>query len=76
VALGGYQVRLYDVAAERLPVALGVIGASLARSVERGAITQAQADAALSHISGVETLSEAGKSDLVIEAAVEDEANG
>jgi 3-hydroxybutyryl-CoA dehydrogenase len=74
VALGGYQVRLYDVAAERLPVAIGVIGASLARQVERGAVTQAQADAALSQISGVETLAEAGKADLVIEAAVEDEA--
>jgi len=74
VALGGYKVRLYDVAAERLPVALGVIGASLARAVERGAVTQAQADAALANISGVETLAEAGKSDLVIEAAVEDEA--
>ena len=74
VALGGYQVRLYDVAAERLPVALGVIGASLARQVERGAVTQAQADTAMANISGVETLAEAGKADLVIEAAVEDEA--
>ncbi|WP_309628405.1 3-hydroxybutyryl-CoA dehydrogenase [Brevundimonas sp.] len=74
VALGGYQVRLYDLAADRLPVAIGVIGASLARSVERGAVTQAQADAALANISGVSTLAEAGKADLVIEAAVEDEA--
>ena len=74
VALGGYQVRLYDVAAERLPTALGVIAASLARQVERGAVTRAQADTALARISGVETLAEAGKSDLVIEAAVEDEA--
>ena len=73
VALGGYQVRLYDLAPERLPVAIGVIGASLARQVERGVVTQAQADAALANISGVETLAEAGKSDLVIEAAVEDE---
>ena len=74
VALGGYQVRLYDVAAERLPAALGVIGASLARQVERGAVTPARADTALANISGVETLAEAGRSDLVIEAAVEDEA--
>jgi 3-hydroxybutyryl-CoA dehydrogenase len=74
VALGGYQVRLYDVAAERLPTALGVIAASLARQVERGGVTQAQADTALARISGVKTLAEAGKSDLVIEAAVEDEA--
>ncbi len=74
VALGGYQVWLYDLAAERLPAARGVIAASLARQVERGMVTQAQADAALANISGVETLAEAGKADLVIEAAVEDEA--
>ncbi len=74
VALGGYKVRLYDLAADRLPVAIGVIGASLARQVEREAITPAQAEAALANISGAETLAEAGKADLVIEAAVEDEA--
>lgn len=74
VALGGYQVRLYDLVADRLPLAIGVIGASLARQVERGTVTRAQADAALANISGVETLAEAGKADLVIEAAVEDEA--
>jgi 3-hydroxybutyryl-CoA dehydrogenase len=74
VALGGYRVSLYDVDAARLPVALGVIGASLARQVERGATTQAQADVALAAVSGVSTLAEAGKADLVIEAAVEDEA--
>ncbi len=74
VALGGYSVRLYDLAAERLPVAIGVIAASLARQVERQVITQAQADTALANISGAETLAEAGAADLVIEAAVEDEA--
>ncbi len=74
VALGGYSVRLYDVAAERLPVAIGVIAASLARAVERGAVSQAQADAALANVSPVESLAEAAKADLVIEAAVEDEA--
>ncbi|WP_029414802.1 3-hydroxybutyryl-CoA dehydrogenase [Brevundimonas bacteroides] len=74
IALGGYRVSLYDVDANRLPVALGVIGASLARSVERGSTTQAQADAALAAVSAVPSLAEAGKADLVIEAAVEDEA--
>ena len=74
VALGGYSVKLYDVSADRLPVAQGVIAASLARQIERGGITQAQADSALSHISTIQSLSEAGKADLVIEAAVEDEA--
>ena len=74
IALGGYRVGLYDIDADRLPVALGVIGASLARQVERGATTQAQADAAVSAVSAVPSLAEAGKADLVIEAAVEDEA--
>ncbi|KPF79337.1 3-hydroxybutyryl-CoA dehydrogenase [Brevundimonas sp. AAP58] len=74
IALGGYRVSLYDVDADRLPVALGVIGASLARGVERGSTTQAQADAALAAVAPVTALAEAGRADLVIEAAVEDEA--
>ncbi len=74
IASGGYRVSLYDVDAARLPVALGMIAASLARQVERGAVTQAQADAALAAVSPVTALSDAGKADLVIEAAVEDEA--
>ena len=74
VALGGYDVWLYDLAADRLPVAIGTIAASLARQVERGAVTQTQADVALSKISGLESLAEAGKADRVIEAAIEDEA--
>ena len=74
VALGGYTVSLYDLAADRLPTAVASIAASLARQAERGMITQGQADAALSNISTVETLAQAGKADLVIEAAVEDEA--
>jgi len=73
VALGGYRVSLFDVDAERLPVALGAIGAGLARQVERTTITQAEADTALAAISGINTLAEAGRADLVIEAAVEDE---
>lgn len=74
IASGGYRVSLYDVDAARLPVALAMIAASLARQVERGVSTQAQADAALAAVSLVTTLSDAGKADLVIEAAVEDEA--
>ena len=47
VALGGYSVRLYDVVADRLPLAQGEIAASLARHVGRGLVDQAAADAAL-----------------------------
>ncbi|AQR60275.1 3-hydroxybutyryl-CoA dehydrogenase [Brevundimonas sp. LM2] len=74
VALGGYRVSLFDVDADRLPAALGTIGASLARQVERDSLTQAQADSAMAAISGISSLAEAGRADLVIEAAVEDEA--
>ena len=74
VAVGGYDVRLYDVAAERLPGAMDVLAASLARQVERGTIDRSSADAALARIQPTTTLAEAGSADLVIEAAVEDEA--
>lgn len=73
VATGGYQVRLYDLSAERIPLALGEIAASLARRAARGLITQAEADAALARIQPVTSLIEAAKADLVIEAASEDE---
>ena len=75
VALGGYSVRLYDVAAAQLPLAQGRIAASLARGVGRGATTQGQADEALARVTTVDTIAEAVTgADLVIEAAVEDEA--
>ena len=74
VASGGYEVRLYDLSAERIPLALGEIAASLARRAARGLTTPAEADAALARIQPVASLAEAAKADLVIEAASEDEA--
>ncbi|MDY6923427.1 MAG: 3-hydroxybutyryl-CoA dehydrogenase [Pseudomonadota bacterium] len=74
VAAGGYEVRLYDAAPERLPQAQGAIAASLARQVARGLASQADADAALARIRPAKSLAEAAQADLVIEAAVEDEA--
>jgi len=75
VALGGYSVRLYDVAAARLPLAQGEIAASLSRHVARGLIGQADADAALARITVTEVIADAVTgADLVIEAALEDEA--
>jgi 3-hydroxybutyryl-CoA dehydrogenase len=75
VALGGYSVRLYDVAPERLPLAQGQIAAALARQVERGSTQQVSADEALARITTVKTIAEAVTgADLVIEAAIEDEA--
>ncbi|WP_420477911.1 3-hydroxybutyryl-CoA dehydrogenase [Brevundimonas sp. FT23028] len=74
VATGGYDVKLYDAAGDRVPQALGAIAASLSRQIARGLMSQAEGDAALSRISAVAALPEAAKADLVIEAAVEDEA--
>lgn len=74
VALGGYEVRLYDVASSRVAEAQGAIAASLARQVGRGLMAQSAADAALAHIRPAADLAEVGAADLVIEAAVEDEA--
>jgi 3-hydroxybutyryl-CoA dehydrogenase len=74
VAAGGYQVLLYDAAPDRVPEAQAVIAASLARQVERGLTDQAAADATLSRVGAAASLAEAGRADLVIEAAVEDEA--
>ncbi len=74
VAAGGYQVLLYDAAADRVPQAQAAIAASLARQVGRGLTDRADADAALARISAAPSLAAAAKADLVIEAAVEDEA--
>lgn len=74
VASGGYEVRLYDLSAERIPLAQGEIAASLARRAARGLTTPAEADAALARIQPVASLAEAAQADLVIEAASEDEA--
>lgn len=74
VALGGYRVKLYDIQAERLPVAVGEIAASLASQIAKDRTSQADADAALARIETVQSLAEAAKADLVIEAAAEDEA--
>jgi 3-hydroxybutyryl-CoA dehydrogenase len=74
VAAGGYQVLLYDAAADRVPQAQATVAASLARQVERGLIDQTSADAVLSRITAAASLAAAASADLVIEAAVEDEA--
>jgi 3-hydroxybutyryl-CoA dehydrogenase len=74
VALGSYDVGLYDRNPAQIDTARAIIAASLARHVARGGIDQAGADKALAHIRPTTSLAEAGKADLIIEAAIEDEA--
>ena len=74
VALGGYTVRLYDVATGRATLALGEVATSLARHVGRGLVEQQEADAALARIQIADSLAGAVRgADLVIEATLEDE---
>ena len=74
VAAGGYDVILHDAAAERIPQAQAAIAASLARQAARGLTDQDAADKTLGRIRAAASLAEAASADLVIEAAVEDEA--
>ena len=74
VAAGGYDVLLHDAARERVPQAQAAIAASLARQVARGLTTRAAADAAVARIRPAKRLAEAAQADLIIEAAIEDEA--
>jgi len=74
VATGGYDVALHDAAADRPPQAIAAIAASLSRQVARDLLSQAEADAALARIRPAASLAEAARADLIIEAAVEDEA--
>jgi 3-hydroxybutyryl-CoA dehydrogenase len=73
VALGGYDVLLHDVSAERLEAGVEIIKRNLSRQVVRGLIDQAAMDAALAHIKPAAELQAVGKADLAIEAATEDE---
>jgi 3-hydroxybutyryl-CoA dehydrogenase len=72
-ALGGYEVLLHDVSAERLSAAIDGIKKNLARQVTKGLIDQAAMDAALARIKPAAELQDIGKTDLAIEAATEDE---
>jgi 3-hydroxybutyryl-CoA dehydrogenase len=73
VALGGYDVLLHDVSAERLDAGLALIQHNLTRQVHRGIITQEAMDAALGHIKTAPELQAIGKTDLALEAATESE---
>ena len=73
VALGGYDVLLHDVSAERLDAGMGLIVRNMTRQVSRGVITQDQMDAGLARIKPAPELQSIGVTDLAIEAATESE---
>ena len=71
-ALGGYQVLLNDVAADRIEVGLQTIERNMGRQVGKGLIEPTAMTEALGRIRPSELI-EVAQSDLVIEAATEDE---
>jgi len=74
VALGGYDVLLNDVEGERLNQAIEVIKGNMGRQVAKGAVAQADMDAALKRIKPVSTPQSLKDADLIIESATENEA--
>jgi len=73
VALGGYDVLLHDVSAERLEAGMNLIHRNMTRQVTRGIIDQDAMDAGLARIRPSPELQALGQTDLAIEAATENE---
>ncbi|RAK57624.1 3-hydroxybutyryl-CoA dehydrogenase [Phenylobacterium deserti] len=72
-ALGGYDVLLHDVSADRIEAGLKLIEHNLGRQVARGLIGQDAMDAAMARIKPAAELQAIGATDLAIEAATEAE---
>ncbi len=73
VALGGYDVLLHDVSAERLEQGIAQIEKNMTRQVARGVIDHTAMEAAIKRIKPAVELQAVGKTDLAIEAATENE---
>ncbi|PJI86522.1 3-hydroxyacyl-CoA dehydrogenase [Yoonia maricola] len=72
-ALANYEVVLTDISAEALTAAVALIDRNLDRQVSKDLITAAQKAEAMKRISTTQTLTDLGKTDLIIEAATERE---
>jgi 3-hydroxybutyryl-CoA dehydrogenase len=72
IALGGYSVLIHDAVADRAGQAIEAVARNLARQAAKGQIEAAAVDAALGRIKAG-SLEQIGETDLVIEAATENE---
>eukprot|EP01035_Chromulina_nebulosa_P033172 gene33172-44407_t len=72
-ALGGFDVVLYDLSADRLKSAMATINGNLSRQVSKKIITEDARKHALEKITSTESLEGLAACDLVIETAVEKE---
>lgn len=74
LAMHGVDVRLYDAQAAAVARAIDAIAGFSARAVDKGRLAQAEADAALGRVRGVDGLAALAEVGLVIEAVFEDAA--
>ena len=72
-AVAGFDIRLHDVAEERIKSALATIDGNMARQVAKGAIADDIRRDAMAKIQSAPKLEDLGACDLVIEAATENE---
>ncbi|MFJ5368968.1 3-hydroxybutyryl-CoA dehydrogenase [Bosea sp. CER48] len=72
-AVAGFDIKLHDIAEERIKAALATIDGNMARQVSKGALADEDRRAAVQRIEPAVTLADLGDCDLVIEAATENE---
>ncbi len=73
-ALAGFDVLLGDLSAERIEKGIATVSGNMARSVSSGKLSEEDRSAALKRIKAAPAYEDMAGADLVIEAAVEDEA--
>ena len=73
MAMAGYQVQINDVDQKALDVSLGLIEKNMYRQVKSGKLSEDEHAAALKRIQTTSDITVLGHSDLIIEAATEDE---
>src|SRR5690606_21295630 len=69
----GYNVKLYDLSQDRIEAGIATISGNFARQVATGKLEEKARREALAHITAANTLDQLADTDLVIEAATEDE---
>jgi len=72
-ALAGYKVTVYDLSRERIEAGLATVNGNLARQVNNGKLSDEDRKAAMTRISGTTDINDLAPTDMVIEAATEDE---
>ena len=70
-ALGGFNVRVHDINADRIAAATSLIEKNIARQVRNGMTSEADAERAVASIKPAPRLADLGECDLIVEAATE-----